>query len=115
MAGRVNPPVVSDGSSGAVGTNGTRAAGHLEFSGGRFFFSFSRERKAKVCDVRNGLRRSYLLIATAFTLGVGWGGLKNICGWIVQPCLCETEVVCRMTEWVCHWQPRLHARAREQA
>lgn len=43
-------------------------------SGGCFCFSFSRERKAKVCDVRNGLRRSYLLIATTFTLGVGWGG-----------------------------------------
>lgn len=40
MAGCVNPPAVSDASSGAVGTNGTRAAGHLEFSGGVSSFLF---------------------------------------------------------------------------
>lgn len=83
-------------------------------SGGVSSFLFSPERKAKVCDVRNWPPPQLFTHCNDFTLGVR-GGLKNICGWIVQPCLCETELVCRMTECVCHWQPRLHARAREQA
>lgn len=41
MAGCVNPPAVSHGSSGAVGTNGTRAAGHLEFPGVFLLFFFA--------------------------------------------------------------------------
>lgn len=87
MAGCVvNPPAVSDGSSGAFGTVDTRSAAEAFL-----FFFFLAGAKGKACHVGNGLRGSCLLITLTFTLG---RGQKISAAGNVQPCLRGTELVC---------------------